>query len=158
MSKEQTVAAYLASLPPERRTALAAVRKEIRKHLPEGFAEGMLYGMIGYYVPPSKLAETYNGQPLCLAGLAAQKQYNVVYLMSVYGDPRTERWFKDAYKKSGKKLDMGKSCVRFKSLDDLPVPLIGEAIAKISLDDYVGHYLASMRGKKGKPVKLAGRS
>lgn len=156
MSKEQTVAGYLASLPPDRRKAIATVRKEIKRNLPKGFAEGMLYGMISYYVPPSKLGETYNGQPLCIAGLAAQVQYNAVYL-NVYADPKTERWFKDEYRRSGKRLDMGKSCVRFKTLDDLPLELVGEVIAMTSMEDYVGQYLDSHRGQKSKPIKKSSR-
>ena len=144
-SKETTVAGYLASLPAERRKTVEAVRKVIKKNLPKGFEEGMQYGMIGYYVPMSRLADTYNGQPLGIAALAAQKNYYAVYLMGVYGDKAVETWFRDAYKKAGKKLDMGKSCVRFKTLEDLPLDVIGKVIAKVSVDAFVAKHEASRK-------------
>jgi uncharacterized protein YdhG (YjbR/CyaY superfamily) len=139
-SAETTVAGYLASLPPDRRAAMSAVRKVIRKRLPAGFAEAMQYGMISYHVPHARFPDTYNGQPLCLASLASQKGYMAVYLMGVYGDPEVERWFKEAYARSGKKLDMGKSCVRFKTLADLPVDVIGDVIAKVSVDALIAKH------------------
>jgi uncharacterized protein YdhG (YjbR/CyaY superfamily) len=148
-SDASTVKEYLASLPPERRTALEKVRRVIRKNLPAGFKEGMQYGLIGYHVPFSRLAHTYNDEPLTIAGLGSQKNYMSLYLMSVYGSPKLRRWFEQEYRKSGKKLDMGKSCVRFRSLDDLPLDLIGKAIAAVSVDDYVATYEASRRGKRG---------
>jgi hypothetical protein len=139
-SPAPTVEAYLAALPPERRAALRKVRAVIRKNLRPGFEEGMQYGMIGYYIPLSRYPETYNGQALALAALAAQKHYLVVYLMSVYGDPATRRWFEKAYRASGKKLDMGKSCVRFKTVDDLPLDVVGEAIHRVTVDGYIDYY------------------
>jgi len=151
MSKAQTVADYLASLPDEKRAAIAAVRKVVKKNLPKGFVEGMQWGMISWYVPLARFPDTYNGEPLCLAGLAAQKSHNALYLMSVYGSPKLQKWFVDAYKKSGKKLDMGKSCLRFKSLDALPLDVIGETIAKVSLDDYLaGYEQVRAKTKKGR--------
>ncbi|WP_224373041.1 DUF1801 domain-containing protein [Hyalangium versicolor] len=135
-----TVAQYLASLPTDRRQALETVRSEILKNLPAGYEEGIHFGMIGYCIPLTRFPDTYNGQPLMLAALASQKQYMSVYLMSVYGDPKLSAWFQKAYAATGKKLDMGKSCVRFKSLDDLPVELVGEAISKVSVDEYVAQY------------------
>jgi hypothetical protein len=130
-SKAKTVAEYLASLPPERRSAIEAVRRIILKNLPRGFKEGMQFGMIGYCVPLSRYPNTYNGQPLPLAALASQKNYMSVYLMSVYGDPATRRWFETEYRRAGKRLDLGGSCVRFRTLDDLPLTLVGAAIARV---------------------------
>jgi uncharacterized protein YdhG (YjbR/CyaY superfamily) len=147
-SQAPTVEAYLAALPAERRAALQKVRSVIRENLAPGFEEGMQYGMIGYYIPLSRYPETYNGQALTIAGLAAQKQYLAVYLMTVYGDPATRRWFEREYRASGKRLDMGKSCVRFRSLDDLPVDLVGEAIRRVTVDGYIDHYEKTARGKR----------
>jgi len=100
----------------------------------------MQYGMIGWYVPLERFPDTYNGQPLALAGLASQKGYMSLHLNNVYGDPDTERSFKERYEASGKRLDMGKSCVRFKRLEDLPLEVIGETIARTDLDRYLEHY------------------
>jgi hypothetical protein len=155
-SAAPTVAAYLAALPPERREALQKVRAVIRKNLAKGFAEGMQYGMIGYYVPLSRYPETYNGQALTIAALAAQKSYFAVYLMSVYGHPATRRWFEKAYRESGKRLDMGKSCVRFRKVDDLPLDVVGEAVRRVSVDGYIAAYEASLRGARH-AAKGAGR-
>jgi Domain of unknown function (DU1801) len=156
-SRAPTVEAYLAALPPERRAALQKVRSVIRKNLARGFEEGMQYGMIGYYIPLSRYSETYNGQPLTIASLAAQKQYLVVYLMSVYGDPATRRWFEREYRASGKRLDMGKSCVRFRSLADLPLDLVGEAIRRVTVDGYIDHYEKTARGKKNGAARAKAR-
>ena len=134
---------YIASLPDDRRAAMAAVRDVVRNNLPEGFEEGMSSGMIAWYVPLERLPDTYNGQPLGLAGLASQKNYMSLYLISVYGDPTTEAWFKDRYAASGKKLNMGKSCLRFRHLDDLPLDVIAETIGRVDVDDFVSHYEAA---------------
>lgn len=144
-SKAATVDEYLASMPDDRRKAIAAVRKAILKNLPDGFVEVMDFGMIGYVVPLERFPDTYNGHPLPLAGLASQKNHMSLYLMNVYGDPATERWFTQAYKASGKKLDMGKSCVRFKRLEDLPLDVIGQTIARTTLKDFLRQYEASRR-------------
>jgi hypothetical protein len=135
-----TVDEYLAELAPDRRAALAAVRDIVRSNLPAGFEEAMAYGMIVWQVPLSTFPGTYNGQPLGLAGLASQKQYMSLYLNNVYGDPDTERWFRDRWATTGKKLDMGKSCVRFRRLDDISLEVIGEAIARTTLDRFLEHY------------------
>ncbi|MGB5108115.1 MAG: DUF1801 domain-containing protein [Candidatus Zixiibacteriota bacterium] len=139
-SKAKTVKEYLAELPPDRRKAMETVRKTILANLPKGFEEGMDFGMIGYYVPLSRYPSTYNNHPLPLAALASQKNYMSVYLMCVYGDQGTLEWFTKAYKASGKKLDMGKSCIRFKTLDDLPLEVIGQAIQRISVEGYIEYY------------------
>jgi hypothetical protein len=113
----------------------------VRRNLPEGFEEGMQYGMIGWYVPLDRFPDTYNGQPLGLAALANQKHYVSLYLNSVYGDPETEAWFRARFRASGKTLDMGKSCVRFRRLEDVPLDVIGETIARVDLERYLDQYL-----------------
>ena len=145
-SDVKTVAEYRAELPEDRRRAIKAVRSEIRKRLPKWYEETMQYGMISYIVPSKVLAKTYNGQPLALASLGNQKNYMTVYLMNIYGSPTLESWFNEAYAASGKKLDMGKSCVRFKRLEDLPVELIGEAVSRTPVDEFVAMYQASREG------------
>lgn len=139
-SKAKTVAEYLGELPPDRRRAISAVRKVILENLPKGFKEGIGHGMIVYYIPLKDFSDTYNGEPLGLAGIAAQKNYNSLYLLTVYGNPKMDKWFKGRYAATGKKLSMGKSCVYFKSADDLPLDLIGETIGKMSKDEYVAHF------------------
>lgn len=145
-SKAKTVAQYLKELPAEKREAIAGVRKVVLKNLPKGFKEEMLFGMIAYSIPLEEYPDTYNGFPIGIAGLAAQKNYNSLYLMTVYGDPKTEKWFKERYKASGKKLDMGKSCVRFKKMEDLPLDLIAETIARFSKEKYIEHYETTRKG------------
>lgn len=146
-STAETVDEYLDELPEERRTALEAVREVILENLPEGYVETVQSGMIGYVVPLGKYPVTYNKQALQLAALASQKNYFSLYLINVYGDPETERWFVEEYRASGKKLDMGKSCVRFKRLDDLPLDLVGRAIARTPVDDFIRLYEKSRHGR-----------
>lgn len=141
----KTVDEYLRQLPADRQQALRAVRQVILKHLPKGFEESMSWGMISYQVPLARLRHTYNGQPLCYAALASQKNYMSVYLMSVYGDKAIEKWFRERFKASGKKLDMGKSCVHFRKLEDLPLDVIGEVIARTPLEAYIRRYHASRK-------------
>jgi hypothetical protein len=131
---------YVASLPPERRSAVQTVRDVVRRNLPDGFEEGMEFGMIAWYVPLERFPDTYNGRPLGLASLASQKNYMSLYLNNVYGDPKTEAWFRERYEASGKKLNMGKSCVRFRSVDELPLDVIGETISRVHVDDFLAHY------------------
>ena len=149
-----TVAQYLAKLPADRRAAIAKVRDVINANLPIGYEETIQYGMISWIVPESVLPakDVYNKQPLCLTALASQKNHMAVYLLHVYGDDQLRSWFERAYKQTGKKLDMGKSCVRFKSLDALPLDVIGEAMAKVTVDRYVAAYRA-IRGAMKKPAK-----
>ena len=134
-SNATTVNQYLDELPPDRREAISTVRDVILENLPDGYVEAMRWGMISYEIPLERFPNTYNGQPAGVASLAAQKNYNTIYLLNVYGD--REKWFKGEYRKTGKKLDMGKSCVRFKTLDDLPLELIGEAIRTSPVDDLI---------------------
>jgi Domain of unknown function (DU1801) len=120
---------------------LTAVADVVRRNLPEGYQEGMQSGMMGWYVPLETFPDTYNGQPLALASLASQKNYMSLYLNNVYGDPQTEAWFRDRYAASGKKLNMGKSCVRFRHLDDLALDVIGETIARTDLESFLAQYM-----------------
>lgn len=136
-SDAATVKEYVASLPDDRRKAIAKVRATIRKNLPKGYREEMRWGMICYEVPLSIEPDTYNGKPLMYAALASQKNHMAVYLTGVYADEVTRGDFEAAYRRTGKKMDMGKSCVRFKKLEDLPVELVGEAIASFEVDDFV---------------------
>lgn len=138
-----TPQAYLAELSPGRRETIARVREVILDNLPQGYEEGMHYGMIDYHIPLERYPNTRNRQPLTIAALASQKNYMSLYLMGVYSDPDTERWFKERFEASGKKLSMGKSCVRFKKLEDLPLEVIGEAIARIPPEEFVERYEAS---------------
>ena len=142
-SKAQAVDEYLAELAPDRRAAISAVRSVILDNLPDGYEETMYFGMIGYVIPLDRYPETYNRQPLGYVALASQKNYMSVYLMNIYGDEQAERWFTERYRASGKKLDMGKSCVRFKSLQHLPIGLIGEAVARTTVDEFIEQYEAS---------------
>lgn len=143
-----TVDDYIDSLPEDRRIAIRAVREAVNARLPAGYEEGIVYNMISWFVPFTRLAETYNNQPLCLASLGSQKNYMVLHLMCVYGDPKLRTWFEKAYKASGKKLDMGKGCLRFKTLDHLPLGVIGETIGKVSVDAYVAAYEKARAGRK----------
>ena len=149
-SDAETVAEYLDSLPEDRRKALKKVRAEIRKRLPKGYRELMQYGMISYVVPLSRYSETYNGQPLALASLASQKSYMAVYLNNIYSDSDLESWFTEAYVATGKRLDMGKSCVRFRKIDDLPVKLVGDAVARTPVEEFIERYEASRHARRAR--------
>jgi len=140
-----TVEAYLASLTEDERRTIEAVRAVIKKNLGKGFEEGIQYGMIGYYVPHSRYPEGYHcdpRQPLPFAGLAAQKNNISVYLMSVYMRPGEAERFAKAWQATGKKLDMGKSCVRFKRAEDAALEVIGAAIKSMPLAEYIATYEA----------------
>ena len=151
-SSATTVSAYIAELPPERRKVVKTVRDALKKRLPKGFVEEMGYGVICYNVPKSVLAETYNGLPLMYAGMAAQKNYCVIYLMTASaGTPAGKRMAAE-FAAAGKKLKMGGSCVRFTSLEDISLEALGNALAATSVDDYVALYhksrLQTVAGRK----------
>ncbi len=139
-SAAATVEQYLDELPDDRRRAISAVRDVILANLPDGFVETMNWGMISYEIPLETFADTYNGKPLMYAALASQKNYMSVYLSSVYADPDRLERFRQDYLATGCKLDMGKSCVRFKALDQLPVEVIGDVIADTTVDDFLRIY------------------
>jgi hypothetical protein len=130
-----TVEEYLEALPEDRREAIGAVRQVILDNLPEGYVEQIQYGMLAYSVPLERFPDTYNGQPLSLAALASQKRYMSLYMTGVYGED--DAWFRERWTATGKKLDMGKSCVRFRRLGDVPLEVVGEAIARMSVDDLI---------------------
>ncbi|MCO1581699.1 DUF1801 domain-containing protein [Crossiella sp. SN42] len=136
-SSANTIEAYLAELPPDRRETVAAVREVVLANLPEGYDEGMDFGMICWHVPLSRYPDTYNGHPLGYVALASQKRYLSLYLMGAYADGDG---FRARYEATGKKLNMGKSCVRFTKLDDLPLELIGEVVAEVSPEQYIEIY------------------
>jgi Domain of unknown function (DU1801) len=157
-STAKTVEEYFASLPAERREVVRAVRAVVKKHLPKGYAEGMHYGMIYYHIPLSRFPETYNGQPLCYAGLAAQKNHFALYLMGAYGEPGSAARLKEGFARAGKKLDMGKSCLRFKRVEDLALDAIGESIASLSPDAYIALYERSRLKTKAGARKAGAKS
>ena len=147
-SDAKTVAEYLSELDNGRREAITAVRNVILDHLPAGYQEVMQFGMISYIVPLSVVGNTYNGQPLMYIALASQKQYMSLYLTSVYSDPAVAEWFTECYLATGKKLNMGKSCVRFRKLEDLPLELVGEVAARTPIAEFVEMY-AAPRSSRG---------
>jgi hypothetical protein len=165
-SKATTVSAYLASLAPDRRATIEAVRKVIRANLDRDYEEGMQYGMIGYYVPHRVFPAGYHcdpKQPLPFAGLASQKSHVSLYLMGIYcgGDSAgaetpEARWFREAWAKTGKKLDMGKACVRFESAEDVPLEVIGETIRRMPARKYIELYSYSLG--QGAQAKAARRT
>lgn len=136
---------YLDTLPPDRRAVVAAVRDLVNAHLPTGYREGMAWGMLGWAVPLERYPDTYNGQPLAYVGLAAQKNYYALYLMGVYMSPERQAALESAYAAAGKKLDMGKSCLRFKKLDDLVPGAVAEAVASLGVDDFIALYEAERK-------------
>ncbi len=138
-----TVEEYLAGLPEDRRASISAVRDVVNANLPAGYVEAMGFGMIGWGIPLEDYPDTYNGQPLGIAALASQKNHMALYLMGLYGSEPEETWFREEYARRGMKLDMGKSCVRFKRLDQVPLDVIGEVIAKITPEMFIERYEAS---------------
>ncbi len=132
-----TATGYLASLPQDRREVISAVRELILRNLPEGYQETINWGMLSYEVPLETYPDTYNKKPLSYVGLAAQKNYNSLYLMSVYQDPADYQELMEAFARMGVKPDMGKSCIRFKKLDQIPLEIIARLIAKTSVQDFV---------------------
>ena len=139
-SNATTVEGYLEELDPDRRRVVEAVRQMILDHLPEGYQESMNWGMISYEIPLEVYPDTYNGRPLGYVALAAQKQHYAVYLMGVYQDPEQEAQLREAFERAGKKLDMGKSCLRFKKLEDVPLDVIGEVIASTPPEQFIARY------------------
>jgi hypothetical protein len=153
-SEATSVDEYVAELPAQRREALEAVRAVILRNLPAGYEEGMQYGMIGYFVPHSVYPPGYHcdpKQPLPFASLASQKNHMAIYLMCIYSDRDQETWFREAWKKTGKKLDMGKSCIRFKKIEDVPLKVIGQAIKRVPAKKFIAFYEAATKNRSRKP-------
>ena len=146
-SKAATVKEYLASLPPERRAAISAVRKVVLDNLDDDIEEGMHWGMICWYVPHSIFPDGYHtnpSQPLPYAALASQKNYMSLYLNTIYGEGGKEAgWFRAEWENTGRKLDMGKSCIRFKKVDDLALDVVAKAIRSVPTNEYVESYVAN---------------
>lgn len=151
-SKATTVRQYLDALPADRRKPIEAVRRVIRANLDPRYQEGMQYGMIGYFVPHSVYPPGYHcdpRQPLPFVGLASQKNHMAIYLYCLYADPAEVAWFEQAWTEAmagtGKKLDMGKSCVRFRKLEDVPLDVVGQAVKRAPVDVFVALYEAATR-------------
>jgi hypothetical protein len=144
-SSATTVEEYLNELPEDRRNVISTLRDVVLRNLPDGYRESINWGMINYEVPLERYPETYNGQPLGLAALAAQKNHYALYLNNVYQDPQKDAWFREEFQKAGKKLDMGKSCVRFRKLEDLPLDVIGQVVAGTPPEDLIATYEASRK-------------
>lgn len=144
-SDAKTPAAYIAEMPPDRQAAIKAVRKTIRANIPKGFQEMMDFGMIVWAIPLKRYPDTYNGHPLGVVALANQKNYMALYLFGSYASAKERATFEKAWKATGKKLDMGKSCIRFKKLDDVALDVVAQAVGRVSVDDYIKVYEASRR-------------
>lgn len=153
-SKATTVDAYIAELPEDRQKAVAKLRSVIKKNIPKGFKEEMGYGMMGWSVPHSIYPAGYHcnpKDPLPFMGLASQKNFIAVYHMGIYADPKLLKWFLEAHAKaSAKKLDMGKSCIRYKKPEDIPFELIGELASKMTVDDWVNIYESEFKDHRKK--------
>jgi hypothetical protein len=143
-----TVQEWLASVPAERRRVIDAVRAVVNERLPPGYEETVDWGMLAWVVPLATLPTTHNGRPLLFAALGAHTKRMTLYMSMVYGDAKLTKGFQTAYAKTGKKLDMGGSCVHFKALDDLPLDVVGETIAGVPVDAYVARYVSSRAGTK----------
>lgn len=144
-SRAATVEEYLAELPPDRREILSALRERVLRDLPAGYAETVAWGMIAYVVPLDRYPDTYNGQPLAYVALASQKNHLSLYLMGVYGDAGREAWIREEFRKAGKKLDMGKACLRFRTLEDLPLEAIASLVGALTPEEYITRYEESRR-------------
>lgn len=139
-SKATTVEEYLAELPQEQREVVSQVREMVLQNLPEGYVEEMNWGMISYEIPLETFPNTYNGKPLSYIALVAQKKHYALYLNGVYMNTEQQDKLKQGFDEAGKKMDMGKSCLRFKRLDDLPLDVVGDIVAATSVDDLIAGY------------------
>lgn len=148
---------YINELPPERRDVVSAVRKVVLANLPVGVEESMSWGMVSYEVPLTLFPKTYNDKPLVFAALAAQKQYYALYLMGIYGSQSLRANFEEAYQATGKRMDIGKSCVRFRTLEDLPLDVVAEAVAAVSLDEFCAMHEASQSLRKSRRTGREGK-
>ncbi len=146
-SQARTVTEYLAALPPGRRKEMAAVRNLVKGDLPKGYKEVMYWGMISWEIPLSSYPRSRNAQPLCYVALAAQKQHLSLYLTAAYMFSEQTEAIRSGFKTAGKKLDMGKSCIRFRSVDDLAVPVLTKCIAAIPPGRYIVRYEEVFKGR-----------
>jgi hypothetical protein len=134
---ESTVAGFLAKLPAERRREMESVREVVLRHLPAGYEEAVGKNMLVYQVPLQRYSDTYNGHALWYVALASEKSYLSLHLMNVYGDAAQAQRLKEGFRAAGKKLDMGKACIHFKTADDLPLDVIGAVVASTPVDQWV---------------------
>ena len=148
-----TIKEYISELPSERQDVIRKVRNVILKNLPDGFEKVMNWGMITYQVSLETYPDTYNKKPLMYAALASQKNHMSVYLTGIYMDDEGRQNFEQAYRATGKRYDVGKSCVRFKKLEDLPLPLIGESIALMEVEEFVERVEKAHAARKGKGTR-----
>jgi hypothetical protein len=156
-SSATTVEEYLQGLPADRRTAIRAVRKVILANLPKGYVECMGYGMICFVVPHNLYPAGYHCDPrlpLPLACLGSQKNHMALHLMTVYGDPAAEKWFRQAWAAVGKKLDMGKACLRFKKIEDVPLKVIGQLVARVPVKDHIARMEKNLAASKSSKAKI----
>jgi hypothetical protein len=148
-SKATTPEQYLSALPEDRKEAMLKIRNAIKENLPQGFEEVISYGMLGYVVPHSIYPSGYHCDPklpLPFINLASQKNFIALYHMGIYANKNLETWFVSEYPKHVKtKIDMGKSCIRFKKMDDIPFDFIGELAAKVSVEDWISNYEKAFR-------------
>lgn len=142
-SKARTVEAYLQELPGDHREVVGAVWALVNKHLPQGYVETMNWGMIAWEIPLARYPDTYNKLPLAYVALAAQKNYYALYLLGVCADSQNEKSLRQSYARAGRKLDMGKSCLRFRKLEDLLAEEVGTIIASMPVEACIAHYEAS---------------
>lgn len=149
-TKAKTPAEYLRSLPPERRKVIAAVRAVILKNLPAGYVENISWGVLSYELPLATYPNTHNGLPLVYAGLAAQKNYFGLYLTCVYWDQKHEKMLRDGFRALGKRPNMGKCCIRFQRLDDLPLRVVVKIIKAVRPKEFIRRYEASRSKKHGR--------
>jgi hypothetical protein len=153
-SKAKSVTDYLKALPDDRRAALNAVREVVNANVDANVEEGMSYGMIGWYIPHRIYPQGYHcdpKQPLPYAGLASQKNYISLYLMWTYGDSEAETWLREQWQKAGLKLDMGKCCIRFKSIDDVPLDIVAKAVQRMPAKKFLAYYESMLDSRTGKP-------
>jgi len=146
-SEAATPKEYLDELPPERRAVVAAVRRRVRASMPKGYKESMNWGMIAWEVPLRRYPDTYNGQPLMYVALAAQKNHYALYLSAINASAERRDAFERAWAATGKKLDLGKSCLRFKRLEDVDLDVVADAIAAVEVDDFIASY-ESAQGRR----------
>lgn len=150
-SNATTFEAYVDELPPERKEAFSKLLATVRANIDPKFEETVLYGMIGWAIPKTIYPAGYHvnpSLPVSFLGLANQKNYIALYHMGLYADAELLKWFEDEYAKTGEKLDMGKSCIRFKNASKLPYELIGQLASRMTLDDYLALYVASVPGDR----------
>ncbi|MBL7715637.1 MAG: DUF1801 domain-containing protein [Bdellovibrionales bacterium] len=146
-STAKTVSEYLMEMPEDRKKAIQAVRKVIKKNLPKGVKEAMSWGMIGYEIPLKIHPDTHNGKPLLYAALGSQKNYMVLHAPSVYIDKKTAEWFRKKVLAAGKKLDMGGGCIRFRKVEDLSLPAVGALIGKVTVQGFIQMFVKGRGGR-----------